>query len=92
MIVAVPITVLITTLKVVAATARREPAPPAGEVTVLRTYVRAFLATIVAIHVVVTVCLTTFFLCIFHIGLYVLFCLLFNGFSAPPIYDVYYFL
>lgn len=56
MIVAVPITVLITTFKVVAATARREPAPPAGEVTALRTYVRAFLATIVAIHVVVTVC------------------------------------
>lgn len=67
MIVAVPFTVLITTFKVVAATARREPAPTAGVVTALRTYVRAFLAAIVAIHVVVAVSWTAFFLCVFHI-------------------------
>ena len=69
MIVAVPFTVLITTFKVVAATARREPAPASGVVTTLRACVRAFLAAIVAIHVVVTVRWTAFFLRIFHIGL-----------------------
>lgn len=61
MVVAVPFTVLITAFKVVAATARREPAPAARVVTALRTCVRAFLAAVVAIHVVVTVGWTAFF-------------------------------
>lgn len=90
MIVAVPIAVLITACEVVAATSRREPAPTTGVVTALRACVRAFLAAVIAIHVVVTVSRTAFLLSVFHIGYLLKICLLFNGFSASPIYVVYY--
>lgn len=68
-IVAVPFAILITAFELVAATARREPAPASGVVTTLRACVRAFLAAVVAIHVVVAVSRTAFFLRVFHIGL-----------------------
>ncbi len=69
MVVAVSFDVLITAFEVVAATARREPAPASRVVTALRACVRAFLAAVVAIHVVVAVSRTAFFLRVFHIGL-----------------------
>lgn len=68
-VVAVPLAVLITAFEVVAATARREPAPASGVVTALGTCVRAFLAAVIAIHVVVTVSRTAILLSVFHIGL-----------------------
>lgn len=69
MVVAVPLDILIATFKFITATLGREPAPASRVVTALRACVRAFLAAVVAIHVVVAVSRTAFFLRVFHIGL-----------------------
>lgn len=89
MVVAVTLTILIAAFKFITAPMGREPSPATRVITALRANIRVLLFASIAVLAVEALSRKTFLFCVFHTIINLR--LLFNGFSAPPIYDVYNF-